>query len=150
MGWKGDGCNVVTSPSHSYFVSEGWKGRGLVLLATHFLPSYSFPHTPSFRTTERRTSMALLSSPFRAFAMVIAVFSSLFTVFTLTAWLTVAHDAQLLSEQNSGNGAGVSLHYSTICDSGACVNRVRHGSYGLLDMAIGWTWRHANCLFCGN
>ena len=110
----------------------------------------SFPHTPFFHTTERRTSMVLLPSPLRAFAMVVAVSSSLFVVFTLTAWLTVAQDAQLMSEQNSDDSTGVSLHCFMACDGGARDNRARYGSYGLLDTAIDLTWKHENCPSYGN
>ena len=56
--------------------------------------------------------MALLPSPLRALAMIVAVSSSLLTVFTLTVLLTVAHDAQLVGEEDLDYGTGVSLHAS--------------------------------------
>jgi len=51
----------------------------------------------------------MASLPSSGFLLITAaVFSILLSMFTATAWLTVAQDARLVNEQNLADGAGVS------------------------------------------
>lgn len=53
-----------------------------------------------------------LCSPF---AIVVLIFSALLVLFAAVAWLTVAHDAQLMYGQTLADKTGVSLRCFTIC-----------------------------------